>query len=133
MIGEDTRALIDYRMEQAQEALEDADFLFQKDRCRAAINRSYYAMFYAILALLIVSGKGTSKHSGAIALFDRDFVKGGSFDKKYSKWLHAAFKERLRSDYNEMVVISPEEAAEILEHAGDFVKETKRYFKSELE
>ncbi len=34
-------------------------------------------MFYAVLALLVPGKKETSKHSGAIALFDRDFVKQG--------------------------------------------------------
>jgi uncharacterized protein (UPF0332 family) len=38
------------------------------------MNRLYYAMFYAVLALLQEKEMGTSKHSGAIALFDREFV-----------------------------------------------------------
>ena len=34
-------------------------------------------MFYAVLALLVLEKKETSKHGGAIAIFDRDFVKKG--------------------------------------------------------
>lgn len=43
--------------------------------------------------------KETSKHSGAIALFNKDFVKQGIFKKDYSRWLHDAFDLRQRSDY----------------------------------
>lgn len=32
-------------------------------------------MFYAVQALLLLGGYSTSKHSGAISLFDREFVK----------------------------------------------------------
>lgn len=127
MISEEFRALIAYRLEQAEEALADASLLLQNGSCRAVINRSYYAMFYSILALLLLSGKGTSKHSGAIAMFDRDFVKEGGFDKKFSKWLHQAFEERLKSDYNVMVLIAPEDAELTLEHARSFVEQVKQF------
>ena len=74
MISEDTRVLIRYRMAQAEEALADAAMLLERGSLRAVLIRAYYAMFYAVLALLNLLGKGTSKHSGAIALFDREFV-----------------------------------------------------------
>lgn len=51
------------------------------------MNRLYYAMFYAVLALLQEKEMGTSKHSGAIALFDREYVKTGLFPKEMSKAL----------------------------------------------
>jgi len=68
---------------------------------RAIINRLYYAMFYAILALLQENQLSTSKHTGAIALFDREFVKKGIFDKELSKTLHRAFELRQKGDYME--------------------------------
>ena len=41
---------------------------------RDAVNRSYYGMFYAVVALLVTKRSGTSKHRGAIMLFDREFI-----------------------------------------------------------
>ena len=38
MINEDVKTLIKYRLEQAEEALDDAEFLFSKARNRAALN-----------------------------------------------------------------------------------------------
>lgn len=38
------------RMDQAHETLKEAEVLFEQGFLRGAINRSYYAMFYAVLA-----------------------------------------------------------------------------------
>ena len=47
----------------------------EKGLLRPSVNRSYYAMIYAVLALLALKRKETSKHSGAISIFDKEFVK----------------------------------------------------------
>ena len=65
-------------MEQAHETLREAEILLNESALRGAVNRAYYAMFYALLALLATKRLGTSKHSGALALFDREFVKTAS-------------------------------------------------------
>lgn len=52
-----------YRIKQAEESLEDAEFLLSgKKSPRSIINRAYYAMFYAVLALLVYEPHSTSKH-----------------------------------------------------------------------
>ena len=70
--------LIKYRMEQASKAIEDALCLEAgKGSPRSIINRTYYAMFYAVLALLLREGKSYAKHSGVIGAFDAAFVRTG--------------------------------------------------------
>jgi uncharacterized protein (UPF0332 family) len=50
----DKKALARYRLQQADESLDEANFLLSGQKSpRSIINRAYYAMFYAILALLI--------------------------------------------------------------------------------
>jgi uncharacterized protein (UPF0332 family) len=72
---ENRKALIEYRLTQARDSIREADVLDQSGMSRRSVmNRLYYAMFYAVLALLQEKEMGTSKHSGAIALFDREFV-----------------------------------------------------------
>ena len=68
MMTENIQALVTYRLEQADESLEAARALLDKKLIRPSVNRAYYAMFYAVLALLARGKKETSKHSGAIAL-----------------------------------------------------------------
>ncbi len=131
-IGEEERkALIDYRLEQAQEALQDGKLLWEQGgSVRSVINRAYYAMFYALLALLASVGKGSSKHSGVIALFDREFVKTGLFSKEDSKTVHKAFKLRQVGDYKEFAPVEPQDAEELLRKAEDFVQKVKAFLTS---
>jgi uncharacterized protein (UPF0332 family) len=75
MMTENVQALVTYRLGQADESIEAARTLLDKKLIRPSLNRAYYAMFYAVLALLAQGKKETSKHSGAIALFNRDYVK----------------------------------------------------------
>ena len=129
MITENIRALMTYRLEQADESLEAAKTLLEQKLIRPSINRAYYAMFYAVLALLVTEKKETSKHGGAIALFDRDFVKKGVFTKDFSRWLHDAFDLRQRSDYTALYCAHMDEAEKTLENARVFVMEVKTQIK----
>jgi uncharacterized protein (UPF0332 family) len=77
MISENMQALIHYRLEQADESIAAASILFQKNLLRRSVNSAYYAMFYAVMALLAIKMMETSKHGGAIGLFDREYVEIG--------------------------------------------------------
>lgn len=97
--AEKIAALVRYRLEQADEALAAADLNLTNALERSAINRVYYAMFYAVLALLAERTSETSRHSGAIAQFDLLYVKPQVFRADLSRWLHRAFLHRQAADY----------------------------------
>ena len=134
MMSPNLAELMQYRVEQAGEALAAAQILLRAGSLRASVNRSYYAMFYAILALLAAQKEETAKHSGAIALFDRLYVHAGLFPTEFSKWLRRAFDLRTRCDYGAMVTITDDEASTLLEQATTFVsavtKECRRLIES---
>ena len=115
--------LVAYRLSEAQETLREAELLLEGSAFRGSVNRSYYAMFYAVLGLLATRGLGTSKHSGVMGLFDREFVKTGLFPKELSRSLHRAFDERQVSDYGEMLEPDQELAIGLLKRAQVFVSE----------
>lgn len=118
-------ALIRYRLEQADESLESARLLLDNGMYRPSVSRSYYAMFYSVLALLVKEGVRISKHTGAISVFNREFVKKGIFDKELSSWLQEAFDLRQRADYRELFTVLPERAEKVLNQARIFVHEVK--------
>jgi uncharacterized protein (UPF0332 family) len=126
------RTLINYRVEQADEALDSAQSLLERGNYRTVVNRAYYAMFYAVLALLARTRQQTSKHAWVMTLFDRDFVRVGAFDKDFSRWLHEAFNLRQRADYQELFTVSIEDAQAILEHARAFVAGIKAQLEPQL-
>ena len=62
--------LIKYRLSRAKETLKDAEILISNNRLNSAVNRIYYSLYYAVLALLETKGLASSKHSGVRALFN---------------------------------------------------------------
>ncbi len=113
--------LIRYRMKEALETLEEAQILLKEDKTRGAMNRIYYGMFYATLALLATKELGAAKHSGVIALFHREFVKVDIFPKNVAKYLDIAFALRTKSDYRDFVTLDRENLEELLKHAKSFI------------
>jgi uncharacterized protein (UPF0332 family) len=122
-VNESQKTLVRYRIEQSQESCLSARILFRNNMFRPAVNRAYYAMFYAVLALLVTRNQSISKHAGVISIFDREYVKRGVFDKNLSKNFHEAFDLRQRVDYTEMFDISKERAGKVICNAELFVAE----------
>ena len=130
MMGEHSKELADYRLQQARETLQEAESLFALSFWRGTINRAYYAMFYAVLALAVLRQQVTSKHSGVLAFFDREFVKTGVFPKELSRSFHRAFESRQTNDYGEIFTVSGEEAKLTLEEARNFVSSIENYIQN---
>jgi uncharacterized protein (UPF0332 family) len=120
-------ALIRYRLEQAAEALTAAELSLANDLHRSAVNRGYYAMFYAVLALLATRQAETSRHSSAISQFDRWYVKPALVPKELSRWLHDAFLNRQAADYGSELALSREEIQDLLSHAREFVAAVRQH------
>ena len=72
---------------------------------------------------------GTSKHYGAISLFDLEFIKSGIFDKELSKTLHRAFELRQKSDYMEQAEVTKNDVA-LCEQVVDVDSECYRCYGS---
>ena len=121
------QALVRYRLEQAAEAMAAADLSLANGLERSAVNRAYYAMFYAVLALLATRQTETSRHSGAIAQFDQSFVKPALFRPEFSRWLHDAFLRRQSADYGADLTLSLDDITTLLEHAREFLGGVRRY------
>ncbi len=119
----DRETLFSYRWKQASETLNEAKKMIDLQFTpRTIINRSYYAMFYTILALFIRKGiiVNSSKHAGIISLFDREFIQKQILDKNLSVILHQAFDDRLEFDYKEKATPDREIAVDTYIKAKSF-------------
>ena len=126
----DREELFNYRLNQADETLNEVKRMFKDQYSpRSIINRSYYIMFYSLLALYLHDNINikTSKHSGIISMFDREFVHKGIFDKEYSKILHIMFDMRQEYDYREFVESSYEDAEKAIKNADKFYTLIRNY------
>ncbi|HHV62473.1 MAG TPA: HEPN domain-containing protein [Firmicutes bacterium] len=90
-----------WRLEKAEKTFIEGDQLLELGSYNGAINRFYYAAFHAVRALLATKKLDAAKHSGVIALFNREFVKTGVINKKASKTLSMVFALRSEADYDD--------------------------------
>jgi len=98
-----SKDLVLYRMNRANEALEDARILADAGRWNACVNRLYYACFYAVSTLLVRHGLSSSKHAGARSLFNKQYVKTGRISKDLARIDNDLFERRQEGDYIDFV------------------------------
>ena len=64
MNASDRDSYINYRLDKAKETFEVAALLVENGKWNSAINRLYYAAYYAVSALLIKSNVEAKTHAG---------------------------------------------------------------------
>ncbi|WP_447977319.1 HEPN domain-containing protein [Candidatus Nitrospira bockiana] len=111
----EVKALARHRMSRAREAFAEGDHLLTKGSPIGAVNRFYYAAFYAARALLAVKEADSSRHSGVISLFQKHFVSTGQVSTTHAKALPRSFEKRQNTDYGDFATIAPEEARTVQE------------------
>ncbi len=101
----------------AIEELATAELLWQNDRYRACISRSYYAMYHATQALLSLKNLNTKTHKGIIQMLGQHFIKTEIFPIELARALSDAYDMRRLSDYEETIFLSAEQAEIVLNSA----------------
>ena len=121
----DAPEYIDY----ARQALVSAKLLLDAGDWVGAINRAYYAIFYAANATLELQGLERSKHSGVMSVFREKYVKTDKIEVEYSKIYGKAFESRNESDYERSEFPSKTDAENALDGAKRFVERIERFLK----
>jgi len=120
-----------YRLKQAEETLDEAQFLLEgKKNPRVVINRAYYSMFYAVLALLVFENYASSKHSGVLSYFNRRFIKEGVFPQKLGESINMAFELRQRGDYREYAELTFEQVEPFISKTKTFIEEVRGHLRN---
>lgn len=102
MTTEERKDYAKYRMESAHKTFDAAKVLIDNGFWNSSVNRLYYALFYAVNALLVLNEIQTKSHSATKSQFSRYFVKTGKFDKKYGQLLSELFDWRQKGDYENL-------------------------------
>ena len=112
--------LSQYRMNQAKETLTVARDCVEGNHYKDSINRSYYAAFYAIKAVLALSEIDFKRHKDVIAHFNKNYVAQGEFNRE----------KREKSDYDDFYIASKDEAFEQIETAEMIINAVEVYLTS---
>jgi uncharacterized protein (UPF0332 family) len=125
------RQIVKTYLEAAHEALAGSQHNLDGGFYGIAVNRAYYAAFYAANALLSTKSLIRGKHSGTISAFRQFFVKTGSIETEFSDIYGRLMDDRHVSDYDMDSTVAPERAEADVREAHQFVKRIETYLKQE--
>ena len=126
---EEIKKLAKHRLSRSRSTLEEGEALLNQGFFSGSVNRFYYAAFYAAKAVFAIKNLDSSKHSGAIALFNEHFVRTGIIDKDVAKAFSRSFERRQDSDYEDFSFPTEKEAASLKDQVEAFIDACEKIFK----
>ena len=124
-----TKDLINYRLERAKETLEDAKLLSEKQRWNSAINRLYYAAYYAVIALLLKENITSTTHNGAKTKFSEHFIKTGLYPTEFGRIYSQLFTWRQKGDYADLFDFTEEKVTPYFEPVEKLIELVEKALK----
>lgn len=121
------RSLANYRMDKAKQDLETARITFEHNKLAQSVNRSYYAIFHALRALLAYDKFDSKKHSSIIGYFNKNYIASEKIEQEYYKIIASAFDIRTKSDYQDFYLVSHKDAEDQLNNAVRFIEMIEKY------
>ena len=109
-------------LKKAKENLKVSRELFDKGYKDIAVSRLYYAVFYAIEALLLKKDKYFKKHSGVISHFGKEYVKKGKISNEFHRFVITLFELRESADYEPIFDIDDEKFNEFFDNAYKLIE-----------
>ena len=118
--SESQKTLIGIWLKKADEALASAELELNAGHTNFAVNRLYYACFYAVTAILLRDGKQFARHSAVKSEFVRTYIKPGRIDAKWNKVYQKLFDDRQEGDYIPTATFQASDVSASLHQAREF-------------
>lgn len=120
-----------YRIATAESTYRMAKLCFENQGYRDAVNRSYYAAFYALRAVLALDGVDFKRHKDVVAYFNQYYVATNKFEREMGKRIGRLKTMREDCDYDDFFVIGRDEVLAQLETADMVISAIKQYLYSQ--
>ncbi len=111
-----------YRIRRARETFDEVPILIENGLWNTAINRLYYACYYAVIALLIKHEISVNTHAGVRQMFGLHFVKTGIVATEMGRFYSSIFTMRQSADYEDYLDYSKEDVLDLLEPANELIR-----------
>ena len=121
--------LMHYRVERADEAMEEAAIMSENGHYNAAVNRLYYDCFYAVRALLLKHHITVTTHAGVKAMLGLHFVSKGIISMEYGKTFNTLFEKRHSSDYEAFAYCDKAFVGDLTPLTESFISQVKELLK----
>ena len=119
------KELVVYRLDRANETMQEARLLARENFYNAAVNRLYYSCFYAVQALLLKNQITVTTHAGVKSMLGLHFVAKGILPVEYGKTFNTLFEKRHSSDYEAFAYCDKSLVDELIPLADTFVSKIK--------
>lgn len=119
--------LSNYRIAEANDSLKVALHCLKEGLYKDSINRSYYAAFYAVKAVLALSTVDFKWYKDVMGYFNKEYVAKEFFSREIGRKLGTLQKVREKSDYDDFYIASKEKAEEQYETAELVIDVVKEY------
>ena len=123
MTEAEKKRLVTYRLDTARKTLLEAELLINNKMWNAAVNRLYYACFYAVNALLVNNDIKAKKHSGVIQMFGLYFINTNIISNEAGKLYSLLFDMRQSGDYTDYFDFEEQEVIVLMEPAKQFISQ----------
>ncbi|MBP7963198.1 MAG: HEPN domain-containing protein [Caldilineaceae bacterium] len=117
----DLRQTVLYYWQMAKDSLESAQREFDAGATSFAVNRVYYAAFYAVEAALLERNISYSKHAGVRAALHREFVKTGLVHREWGRFYDRVFENRQQGDYLPFVAFASKDVIDEIDNCEGFL------------
>ena len=111
----------------AWETFDEVSILVENSLWNTAVNRVYYACFYAVSALLVSNDLNAKTHSGAQQMFGLHFLKTGLIREETGDFFSLLFRMRQKADYEYLVEYERDDVLSIMQPAKDLIAEIEQY------
>ena len=111
----------------SREELDAARLLHERRFYFKSVSSSYYAIYHAAKALLLLKGVDPRTHEGVERMFALYYIKTGEFDLNVGKAIGRLMKMRQEADYFPEIPFTAEESAEAVEMAGAFIEKSESF------
>ena len=112
---EEKRALVNYRIQKAQNTMIEAKDNANLKHWNLVANRLYYAVFHMASALLIDKGFTAKSHNGIFCILGQEFVAKGVLSKEDAKLASRLQNMRQSGDYDDMFDWTEEDVLPLFE------------------
>lgn len=121
--------LVTYRIKRAKETFEEVSSHIENKLWNTAVNRLYYACFYAVSALLINQEIRASTHSGVRQMLGLHFIKAGLISQELGKFYSDIFDMRQSGDYGDYIDFSEADVLDLLNPSGRLITRIEHLLK----
>ena len=125
----DRKEIVNYRISRARETLKEIDKHIENKLWNTAVNRLYYACYYAVIALLISKKIKAQTHAGVRQMFGLHFVKTGVIDKELGRFYSNIFDKRLTGGYEDFIDYTKKDILALIQPAREFIQEIEKLLK----